>query len=130
MRSFSCLKRQWHSASVVLKEVSGYKFRIGKNVENHIYKLFPFELTKSQQKVISEIHEDMCSERPMNRLLQGDVGSGKTAVAVYALLAAVANGFQTAFMAPTEILAEQHYRTLSHLLGKADVESIASNRWC
>ncbi|MHC4139834.1 MAG: ATP-dependent DNA helicase RecG, partial [Planctomycetota bacterium] len=100
----------------------GYKFRIGKNVESHIYKLFPFELTKSQQKVISEIHEDMCSERPMNRLLQGDVGSGKTAVAVYALLAAVANGFQTAFMAPTEILAEQHYRTLSHLLEKADVE--------
>ena len=105
-----------------IKEVSGYKFRIGKNVENHIYKLFPFELTKSQQKVISEINEDMCSERPMNRLLQGDVGSGKTAVAVYALLAAVANGFQTAFMAPTEILAEQHYRTLSHLLEDADVE--------
>ncbi len=105
-----------------IKEVSGYKFRIGQNVENHICKLFPFELTKSQQKVISEIHEDMCSERPMNRLLQGDVGSGKTAVAVYALLAAVANRFQTAFMAPTEILAEQHYRTLSLLLEKAEVK--------
>jgi ATP-dependent DNA helicase RecG len=105
-----------------IKEMSGYKFRIGPNVENHIYKLFPFELTKSQQKVIREIHEDMCSERPMNRLLQGDVGSGKTAVAVYALLAAVANGFQTAFMAPTEILAEQHYRTLSVLLAKAEVK--------
>ncbi|MHC4183954.1 MAG: ATP-dependent DNA helicase RecG, partial [Planctomycetota bacterium] len=105
-----------------IKEVSGYKFRIGPNVENHIYKLFPFELTKSQQKVIREIREDMCSERPMNRLMQGDVGSGKTAVAVYALLAAVANGFQTAFMAPTEILAEQHYRTLSVLLAKAEVK--------
>ncbi len=105
-----------------IKEVSGYKFRIGQNVENHIYKLFPFKLTESQQKVISEIHEDMCSERPMNRLLQGDVGSGKTAVAVYALLAAVANGFQTAFMAPTEILAEQHYRTLSLMLEQAKVE--------
>ena len=58
----------------------------------------------------------------MNRLLQGDVGSGKTAVAVYALLAAVANGFQTAFMAPTEILAEQHYRTLSLMLEKAEVK--------
>ncbi|MCR4290208.1 MAG: ATP-dependent DNA helicase RecG, partial [Candidatus Scalindua sp.] len=105
-----------------IKEVGGYRFRIGKNVENHIYKLFPFELTKSQKKVISEIHEDMCSERPMNRLLQGDVGSGKTAVAVYALLAAVANGFQTGFMAPTEILAEQHYRTLSVLLEEAKVK--------
>ncbi len=105
-----------------IKEVSGYKFHIGPNVENHIYKLFPFELTKSQQKVISEIHEDMCSEKPMNRLLQGDVGSGKTAVAVYALLSAVANGFQTAFMAPTEILAEQHYRTLSVMLEKAEVK--------
>ncbi len=105
-----------------IKEVSGNKFYIGKNVENHIYKLFPFELTKSQQKVIREIHEDMCSEKPMNRMLQGDVGSGKTAVAVYALLSAVANGFQTAFMAPTEILAEQHYRTLSIMLEKADVK--------
>lgn len=105
-----------------IKEVSGYKFRIGSNVENHIYKLFPFKLTESQQNVIRDIHNDMCSDKPMNRLLQGDVGSGKTAVAVYALLSAVANGFQTAFMAPTEILAEQHFRTLSVLLEKAQVK--------
>ncbi|ODS31109.1 MAG: ATP-dependent DNA helicase RecG [Candidatus Scalindua rubra] len=104
-----------------IKQFNGYKFRIGPNVEDHIYKLFPFKLTNSQQNVIRDIQEDMCSERPMNRLLQGDVGSGKTAVAVYALLSAIANGFQTAFMAPTEILAEQHYRTLSAYLANADV---------
>ena len=104
-----------------VKEAKGYKFRIGPNVEDHIYKLFPFKLTRSQEKVIRDIHEDMCSVRPMNRLLQGDVGSGKTVVAVYALLAAIANGFQTALMAPTEILAEQHYRTLNAFLTDAKV---------
>ncbi|MFQ5714791.1 MAG: ATP-dependent DNA helicase RecG [Candidatus Scalinduaceae bacterium] len=104
-----------------IKEARGYKFRIGPNVENHIYKLFPFKLTRSQEKVIKDIHDDMCSVRPMNRLLQGDVGSGKTVVAVYALLAAIANGFQTALMAPTEILAEQHYRTLNVFLADAKV---------
>ncbi|HDY67237.1 MAG TPA: ATP-dependent DNA helicase RecG [Candidatus Scalindua sp.] len=104
-----------------IKEARGYKFRIGPNVEDHIYKLFPFKLTRSQEKVIRDIHEDMCSVRPMNRLLQGDVGSGKTVVAVYALLAAIANGFQTALMAPTEILAEQHYRTLKRFLADAKV---------
>ncbi|MFQ5963655.1 MAG: ATP-dependent DNA helicase RecG [Candidatus Scalinduaceae bacterium] len=104
-----------------IKEARGYKFRIGPNVERHIYGLFPFKLTHSQEKVIRNIHEDMCSKRPMNRLLQGDVGSGKTVVAVYALLAAIANGFQTAFMAPTEILAEQHYRTLNVFLADAKV---------
>ncbi|MEE9604044.1 MAG: ATP-dependent DNA helicase RecG, partial [Candidatus Scalindua sp.] len=104
-----------------VKEARGYKFRIGPNVEDHIYNLFPFKLTRSQEKVIKDIHEDMCSVRPMNRLLQGDVGSGKTVVAVYALLAAIANGFQTALMAPTEILAEQHYRTLNVFLADAKV---------
>ena len=105
-----------------IKEAKGHKFRIGPNVERHIFKLFPFNLTNSQMKVIKHIHDDMCSERPMNRLLQGDVGSGKTVVAVYALLAAIANGFQTAFMAPTEILAEQHYRTLNVFLADAKVK--------
>ncbi|MBS1259378.1 MAG: ATP-dependent DNA helicase RecG [Candidatus Scalindua arabica] len=105
-----------------IKEANGNRFKIGPNVEKHIYKLFPFKLTDSQKEVIGEIHEDMCSERPMNRLLQGDVGSGKTAVAVYALFAAIANSFQTAFMAPTEILAEQHYRTLGAMLSQSDVK--------
>ena len=70
----------------------------------------PFELTGAQQRVLSEISDDMASNEPMYRMLQGDVGSGKTVVAVLTLLAAVENGYQGALMAPTEILAEQHYR--------------------
>jgi ATP-dependent DNA helicase RecG len=76
----------------------------------------PFELTKAQRRVLNEIAEDMRSSRPMNRLLQGDVGSGKTIVALLSMLVAVDNGYQVALMAPTEILAEQHFRTLSEYL--------------
>ncbi len=76
----------------------------------------PFRLTAAQRRVIAEIAADMASDRPMNRLLQGDVGSGKTVVAVAALIAAVDNGCQGALMAPTEILAEQHYFVLSRAL--------------
>jgi RecG-like helicase/REP element-mobilizing transposase RayT len=72
----------------------------------------PFELTKAQSKVIDEIRRDLAAKRPMNRLLQGDVGSGKTVVAIGAILLAVEAGFQTALMAPTQILAEQHYAVL------------------
>jgi ATP-dependent DNA helicase RecG len=75
-----------------------------------------FELTGAQKRVIDEITRDMRSPYAMNRLLQGDVGSGKTVVAIYASLIAVENGMQAAFMAPTEILAEQHYRTLVSFL--------------
>ncbi len=75
----------------------------------------PFELTDAQKAAIREIYADMTSERRMNRLLQGDVGSGKTVVAFFAALLAAENGFQTALMAPTEILAEQHARTLRTL---------------
>src|SRR6185436_1076364 len=72
--------------------------------------------TKAQERAIAEIRADLTAPRPMNRLLQGDVGSGKTLVAIYAMLAAVANHRQAALLAPTAILAEQHLRTLSHRL--------------
>ncbi len=81
----------------------------------------PFTLTKAQKRVLREIREDMKSDRSMNRLLQGDVGSGKTIVAVVAMLIAVENGYQACLMAPTEILAEQHYLTLYHWLEELGV---------
>ena len=78
--------------------------------------LLPFHLTAAQERVIREIFRDMISPRPMNRLVQGDVGSGKTAVALQAIVMACGSGYQAALMAPTEILAEQHYRNLSGML--------------
>jgi ATP-dependent DNA helicase RecG len=83
----------------------------------------PFELTRAQRRTLSEIYRDMRATRPMNRLIQGDVGSGKTVVALLALLRAVESGFQGALMAPTEILAEQHARTIGRLLGDAPVQA-------
>jgi ATP-dependent DNA helicase RecG len=85
-------------------------------IDARIRRLFPFELTAGQNEAIADVARDMSSSVPMNRLLQGDVGSGKTMVAVYALLLAVAHGQQAALMAPTEILARQHYDTLGRLL--------------
>jgi ATP-dependent DNA helicase RecG len=82
----------------------------------------PFTLTNAQRRVTDEILHDMASRKPMTRLLQGEVGSGKTAVAALALMNAVANGYQGALMAPTEILAEQHFATLSRLLGASNLE--------
>jgi len=78
----------------------------------------PFTLTQAQQRSVESIRADLATSRPMNRLLQGDVGSGKTAVAAAAIVIAAANGAQSAVMAPTSILAEQHYATLSQLLPK------------
>lgn len=80
------------------------------------YKALPFELTNAQKRVIREIHEDLKSGKQMNRLLQGDVGSGKTLVALLCCLLAIDNGYQTCIMAPTEILANQHYETLKAFL--------------
>ncbi len=76
----------------------------------------PFELTRAQQRVLREIEQDVTQNRPMHRLLQGDVGSGKTVIAVYAMLLAVDNGYQAALMAPTELLAEQHELVIADLL--------------
>ena len=77
------------------------------------YQILPFPLTNAQQRVIAEILHDLARPTPMNRLVQGDVGSGKTVVAVAAILAAIQSGCQAAFMAPTEVLAEQHYRNIA-----------------
>ena len=81
-----------------------------------LYKALPFDLTGAQKRVIHEIHDDLKSGHQMNRLLQGDVGSGKTLVALLCCLLAVDNGYQTCIMAPTEILANQHYETLKAFL--------------
>ena len=85
------------------------------------YEKLPFSLTGAQQRAVSEVLSDFRSGRPMNRLVQGDVGSGKTMVAAAAMACAVQNGHQAALMAPTEILAEQHYRGLAPLLEKMNI---------
>ena len=90
-------------------------------IDARITRLFPFELTAGQRQAIDEIAADMARPYPMNRLLQGDVGSGKTVVAMYAMLLAVAHGYQAALMAPTEILARQHLQTLSTALAASKV---------
>jgi ATP-dependent DNA helicase RecG len=86
------------------------------DINARIERLFPFKWTVGQRAAIGEVAADMASETPMNRLLQGDVGSGKTVIAVYAMLVCVARGFQATLMAPTEILARQHADTLAELL--------------
>lgn len=95
--------------------------RIGALFNEFYSKYLPFELTEAQKKVIREIRHDLGSGIQMNRLLQGDVGSGKTIVALMAMLIALDNGYQAAFMAPTEILATQHYHSLKKLLGDMPV---------
>lgn len=87
-------------------------------------KTLPFELTAAQKRVINEICSDIKRPVPMNRLVQGDVGSGKTMVAAAAIFAAVRSGFQAAFMAPTELLAKQHYRNLTGLFEPFGIETV------
>ena len=94
----------------------GIAYTFSEEIQSRFLKTLPFELTESQKKVLAEIEADMSKPFPMNRLLQGDVGSGKTVVAIACCLQAVANGYQSVIMAPTEILAEQHFHTLSHFL--------------
>ena len=93
-----------------------YTYEIKKNLLTPFRRQLGFDFTNSQKKVINEIFKDLTSPRPMNRLLQGDVGSGKTVVALCAMLLAVENGYQAALMAPTEILAEQHFLTFKRIL--------------
>ena len=101
---------------------AGHVFsKVGALFNDFYYNHLPFSLTEAQKRVIREIHKDMKSGRQMNRLLQGDVGSGKTLVALMSMLIALDNGFQTCIMAPTEILAEQHLDTFRQFLGDMDV---------
>ena len=95
----------------------GYQFeKVGHNFNTFYKDYLPFELTNAQKRVIKEIRKNVGGTHQMNRLLQGDVGSGKTLVALMAMLIAIDNGFQTALMAPTEILAQQHFNSISTLL--------------
>ncbi len=91
---------------------------IEKDFSEEFYKTLPFEPTGAQKRAVAEALSDMKQKKPMNRLLQGDVGSGKTAVAAALMYSAMKNGFQTALMAPTEVLANQHYKTLCAFFGE------------
>ena len=105
------------------KRLGGFRFSVIGDFFNRFYREnLPFELTGAQKRVVKEIRRDMNSGRQMNRLLQGDVGSGKTLVALLSILIALDNGFQAALMAPTEILANQHFETISHLVEGLGIE--------
>ena len=104
-------------ASDQRRKYRGYVFnRIGNTFNTFYHHNLPFPLTGAQKRVMHEIRQDMCSGRQMNRLLQGDVGSGKTLVALMTMLIALDNGYQACIMAPTEILAEQHLQTIKDFL--------------
>jgi len=105
------LQRRWATSHARAPELP-----VTPKIDEHIRRRFPFALTNAQDKVIREITRDMSGQRPMSRLLQGDVGSGKTVVALYAALVAVANRHQCAILAPTEVLASQHYASIDRYL--------------
>lgn len=103
--------------------VNGHIFsRVGEMFNRFYKEQLPFPLTNAQKRVIKEIRRDMMSGKQMNRLLQGDVGSGKTVVALMCMLLAIDNGYQACIMAPTEILANQHYESITSLLGALPVK--------
>ncbi len=105
------------------KKFKGHVFtKVGNYFNDFFYSHLPFELTNAQKRVIREIRKDMGSGRQMNRLLQGDVGSGKTMVALMSALIAMDNGFQCCLMAPTEILANQHFISIQKFLGDMSVK--------
>ncbi|NDW10538.1 ATP-dependent DNA helicase RecG [Dysgonomonas sp. 520] len=104
------------------KSIKGHIFRQVGDIFNTFYhKNLPFELTNAQKRIIKEVRQDMATGKQMNRLLQGDVGSGKTLVALMLMLIALDNGFQASMMVPTEILATQHFQSISELLFGMDV---------
>ncbi|MEP6621642.1 MAG: DEAD/DEAH box helicase, partial [bacterium] len=102
----------------------GIRFDNKRDLTTRLREVLPFTLTAAQMRVLREIFADMCSERRMQRLLQGDVGSGKTVVALFAAMLALENGYQAAIMAPTELLAEQHFRSMSAMLAPLGIEPI------
>ncbi|MCX6227946.1 MAG: ATP-dependent DNA helicase RecG [Bacteroidia bacterium] len=104
------------------KKFKGHVFQsVGSNFNDFFYDHLPFDLTGAQKRVVKEIRKDMGTGRQMNRLLQGDVGSGKTMVALMSMLIALDNGFQCCLMAPTEILANQHFSSIQKFLGEMKV---------
>jgi ATP-dependent DNA helicase RecG len=103
-----------------VKETKGAVIEVSERIYEEMLAVLPFALTAAQERAIRRILEDMQSDVPMNRLLQGDVGSGKTAVALLAMLAAMENGYQSALMVPTEILAEQHARNVKRMLARTE----------
>lgn len=104
------------------KKFKGYPFeKIGDYFNTFYHSCLPFDLTEAQKRVLREIRNDMAKPRQMNRLLQGDVGSGKTLVAMMSMLMAADNGFQSCIMAPTEILANQHYETITSFLKNMNI---------
>lgn len=107
---------------VTLEE--GIAFQVNHRYTKQLARLIPFELTAAQRRVLSEIKNDMIAPHPMHRLVQGDVGSGKTLVALMAALVAVENGYQVAIMAPTEILAEQHWHTIHHWCAELGIVTV------
>jgi len=107
---------------VTLEE--GIAFQVSHRYTKQLAKLLPFELTAAQRRVLSEIKNDMMSPHPMHRLVQGDVGCGKTLVALMAALVAVENGYQVAIMAPTEILAEQHWLVIHRWCAELGLETV------
>jgi ATP-dependent DNA helicase RecG len=106
------------------KESKGITFENRRHFTSALKAKLPFALTTAQVRVIKEIVNDMCSDKQMSRMVQGDVGSGKTIVTLFAMLLAVENGYQAALMAPTEILAEQHYQNVSRLLEGIEIPVI------
>jgi ATP-dependent DNA helicase RecG len=107
----------------VQTEKKRFRFNPRTPLLEKLSKSLPFTLTSAQNQVVREVFRDMISSRPMNRLVQGDVGSGKTVVALHAIVMACGSGYQAALMAPTEILAEQHYRNLGGLLERLGMKT-------